>query len=260
MSRLIDEFQKASRAVAPAMGFRTARSTAPAPKMLLIAGLGPEAIKGPAGNLDGAHAALIRFTGAAPTAKTSQQMADSLPDILWGFSLEDDDGKKATALIKAGADFMVFPAASCLSAIPGDEKLGKILQVEASMDNGLLRAINDLPVHAVLVADTFEGGDSLVWHQLMIYQHLANFISKPLIVPAPASLTETEVKVLWDTGVDGIIAAAENTGTEGLKMLRQAVDNLPPRSARKRGKAEAMLPHLPTEARVEPPGEEEEEE
>lgn len=259
MSRLIDEFQKATRAVTPAMGFRTARSTAPALKMLLIAGLEPGAIKSPAVNLEHTHAALIRFTGAAPTAKASQQIAASLPDIPWGFSLGDDDNKKAATLIKAGGDFMVFPAASRLSAIPGDEKLGKILQVESSMDDGLLRAVNDLPVHAVLIADTFEGGGSLVWHQLMIYQHLANFISKPLIVPAPASTTEAEVKALWDTGVDGIIVEMDAAGTEDLKTLRQAIDNLPARSARKRGKAEALLPHLAGEASAEPPEEEEEE-
>jgi hypothetical protein len=257
MSRLIDEFKKASRGVAPAMGFRTARSAAAAPKMLLIAGLEPGALTSPPDNLDGAHAALIRFTGAAPTAKTTQQMAASLPDIPWGFSLGDDDVKKAVALIKAGGDFAVFPAASRISAIPGDEKLGKILQVESSMDNGLLRAVNDLPVHAVLVADTFEGGGPLVWHQLMIYQHLANSITKPLIVPVPVSLTEAEVKVLWDTGVDGLIV--EVGAAADLKTLRQAIDNLPARSGRKRGKAEAILPHLPGEARAEPPDEEEEE-
>jgi hypothetical protein len=245
--------------MAPVMGFRTARSTAPAPKILLIAGLGREEIEGPAGALDGAHAALIRFAGAAPTQKVSQQIPASLPDIPWGFSLEDESDKKASALIKAGADFMVFPASSQLTTVPEDEKLGKILQVEASMDNGLLRAVNDLPVQAVMVADTFESGDSLVWHQLMIYQHLANFIAKPLIVPVPASITEAEVKALWDTGVDGIIVTVETAGAEGLKTLRHAVDNLPPRSARKRGRAEALLPRISGEARTEPPGEEEEE-
>jgi hypothetical protein len=259
MSRLIDEFKKASRGMAPAMGFRTASSAAPAPKMLLIAGLGPGALKSPAGNLDDAHAALIRFTGAAPTGKTTQQILSSLPDIPWGFSLGDDDGKKAAALIKAGADFMVFPAASPISAIPGDEKLGKILQVESSMDNGLLRAINNLPVHAVFVTDAFEGGGSLVWHQLMIYQHLANFISKPLIAPAPGSITEAEIKALWDAGMDGIIVAAD-TAAADLKTLRRAFDNLPARSGRKRDKSEAILPRLPGEARPEPPDEEEEEE
>jgi hypothetical protein len=260
MSRLIDEFKKASRGTLPAMGFRTAHSAGPVPKMLLIAGLGAGALKGPAIEPGGAHATLIRFTGAAPTAKTTQQIATSLPDIPWGFSLEDDNDKKAAALIKAGADFMVFPAASRISAIPGDEKLGKILQVESSMDDGLLRAINDLPVHAALIADTYEGGGTLVWHQLMIYQHLANFISKPLIVPVPASITEAEVKMLWDTGVDGIIVEADTAAAADLKALRQTIDNLPARSARKRGKTEAILPHLPGEARAAPPDEEEEEE
>jgi hypothetical protein len=259
MSRLIEEFKKASRAVAPAMGFRTARSTAPAPRILLIASLEPGDVKSPSGLPAGVHAVLVRLAGGALTAKQAQQIAAALPDIPWGFNPGDDDEKKATTLIKAGADFMVFPAASRVSATPGDEKLGKILQVESSMDDGLLRAANDLPVDAVLVADTFEDGGALVWHQLMIYQHLANFISKPLIVPAPVSIAGAELKALWDAGVDGIIVETDAAGAEGLKALRQAIDNLPPRSARKRGRADAVLPRLAGEARTEPPEEDEEE-
>jgi len=127
------------------------------------------------------------------------------------------------------------------------------------MDDGLLRAANDLPVDAVLIADTYEGGGSLVWHQLMIYQHLANFISKPLIVPVPAAITGVELKALWEAGVDGVIVEMDDAGAEELKNLRQAIDTLPPRSARKRGKADALLPHLPGEARAEPPDEDEDE-
>ncbi len=259
MSRLIEEFQKASRAETPAMGFRTARAARPAPKMVLIASLESKAVEKQADLLDGAHAALINFTGTALTIKSAQNIASPLPDIPWGFYLGDDDSKKAAALVKAGADFMVFPAASPVSTIPGEEKVGKVLQVESSMDDGLLRAANDLPVDAVLIADTYEGGGSLVWHQLMIYQHLANFISKPLIVPVPAAITGVELKALWEAGVDGIMVETDTAGAEGLKNLRQAIDTLPPRSARKRGKADALLPHLPGEARAEPPDEDEDE-
>jgi hypothetical protein len=255
MSRLIEEFHKATRVTTRAMGFRTARSATPVPKMLLIAGLQAGAGGSLTGNTEGAHAALVHFTGAAPTAKTTTNIASSLPDLPWGFSLDEVDDKKASALVNAGADFMLFSASSRINAAPGKEKLGKILQVESSMDDGLLRAANNLPVDAVMVADTSEGGGPLVWHQLMIYGHLANFISKPLIVPAPASIDDAELKALWEAGVDGIIVAS----AESLHALRQAVDGLPPRSLRKREKPEAVLPHLSTESKPEPPEEDGEE-
>ncbi len=255
MSRLIEEFQKVSRAETPAMGFRTARAARPAPKMVLIVSLESKAVEKQADLLDGAHAALIHFTGTALTIKSAQNIASPLPDIPWGFYLGDDDSKKAATLVKAGADFMVFPVASPVSTTPGDDKTGKILQVESSMDDGLLRAVNDMPVDAVLIADTYEDGSSLVWHQLMIYQHLANLISKPLIVPVPAAITGVELKALWEAGVDGVIVEMANAGAGELKTVRQAVDSLPPRSARKRGKAEAILPRLPGETAAEPPDE-----
>lgn len=259
MSRLIEEFKKASKTETPAMGFRTARSAAPVPKILLIASLEAKAIKSQADRLGGAHAALIRFGGAGLTAKSTQTIVSSLPDIPWGFYLGDDDGKKAATLIKAGADFVVFPAVSPVSTAPGDDKTGRVLQVESSMDDGLLRAVNDMPVDAVLVADTYENGSPLVWHQLMIYQHLANFISKPLIVPVPVVVAEVELRALWEAGADGVLVETADAGADGLKTLRQAIDNLPPRSARKRGKAEALLPRLPGETGAEPPDEEEDE-
>jgi len=238
------------------MGFRTARSAAPLSKILLIASLEAKAIESQADRLDGVHAALIRFSGAALTAKLTQTITSSLPDIPWGFYLEDDVGKKMETLAKAGADFVVFPAASPVSITPGDDKTGRVLQVESSMDDGLLRAVNNMPVDAVLVADAYEDGGSLVWHELMIYQHLSNIINKPLIVPVPVSLAEVELKALWEAGVDGVLIEPADAGADGLKTLRKAIDNLPPRSARKRGKAEALLPRLPGEA---PPDEEEDE-
>jgi hypothetical protein len=255
MSRLIEEFKRTSRTATPAMGFRTDRTAAPAPKMLLIASLEAKTIKGQVGSLDAAHAVLVRLAGATLTAKSAQTMAASLPDLPWGFYLENDADKKVATLIKAGADFLVFPAAGRIYAATGDDKVGKILQVESSMDDGLLRAVNDLPVDAALVADTYENSGPLVWHQLMIYQHLANFISKPLIITAPASTNEAELKVLWEAGVDGITVEVAAVGAEGLKTLRRAIDSLPPRSARKRGKAEALLPHPTGEARAKPPDE-----
>jgi hypothetical protein len=259
MSRLIEKFHQASREAAPPMGFRTARQAAAAPKILLIASLEAGALEKRADYLEAADAVLVRFTGTVLTAKAAQKIAGSLPDIPWGLYLADDDTKKGAAM-EAGADFVLFPIDSQVADTPKDDKTGKILQVESSMDDGLLRAVNDLPVDAVLAADTFEGNGPLVWHQLMIFQHLANLISKPLIVPASAGVTEKELKAVWDAGVDGIIVEVDKAGAAGFKELRQAIDNLPPRSGRKRGKVNVVLPRTSGETPTTPPPDEEEEE
>ncbi|MCK4274434.1 MAG: hypothetical protein KAW90_06030 [Dehalococcoidales bacterium] len=260
MSRLIEEFSRATQAAAQPMGFRTARPAASVTRILLIASLEIGATDNPADYTDGASALLLRPAKSRLTAETIQTMVESLPEIPWGIYLDDNVDKQAAALIEAGCDFVIIPAAGRIATTPREEKVGRILQVESSMDDGLLRAVNDLPVDAVLVTDTFEGSGSLVWHQLMIFQHLARLISKPLIVPIPADVGEEELKALWEAGVDGAVVEVDSSSTGVLKELRQAIDKLPPRSPRKRDKMEALLPRAGGESKAITPDEEEEEE
>ena len=260
MSRLIDEFHKATRTTAQPMGFRAARPTAAAARMPLVASLEIGANENPADCTGGASAVLLRPGKTRPTAKTIQTMVKNLPDIPWGVYLDDNGDKKAVSPEGEGCDFVVFSASGRISVTPQEEKIGRILQVESSMDDGLLRAINDLPMDAVLIADTFEGGGTLVWHQLMIFQHLARLILKPLIVPVPANISGEELNALWEAGVDGLVVEVDASSTGGLKELRQAIDKLPPRSQLKRDRMEALLPRTGGESSAVPPPDEEEEE
>jgi hypothetical protein len=157
-------------------------------------------------------------------------------------------------LIEAGCDFVVFSPTSLITDLPQDEKIGKVLQVESSMDDGLLRAINDLPADAVLVTDTLESEETLTMHRLMIYRHLANFIAKPLIAPVLVKITEAELKALQDAEIDGVMAEGDD-----LKELRKTIGKLPPRSTKKRDKAGVLLPQISGETVAAPPDEEEEE-
>ena len=216
MSRLIDEFRKATQTAAQPMGFRAARSKTSAPRMPIIAGIQIKTGTNSADYADGASAVLFRAGKTPPTVKTMQALVKTLPDIPCGVCLDDYD----EIMVGEGCDFVVFSSSGSISAAPQDEKIGRILQVESSMDDGLLRAVSDLPVDAVLVADTLEGGDSLVWHQLMILQHLTRLISKPLIVAVSASIGEKELNALWEVGVDGLLVDSSSAGA--LKELRKA--------------------------------------
>lgn len=263
MSRLIDELNRVARATTQPIGFRAAHPASSKPQILLIASL---AQIGDADRLadgvDGADAVLLRLAKSHLTANKLQKIAASLPDTPWGSWLENIDARKMETLVEAGCDFVAFPAASRVSAIPQDDKVGKILQVEASLGEGLLRAINDLPVDAVLAADAPEADGPMAWHHLMHFQRLANLLAKPLLVPVPLNVTASELKALWETGVDGVVVEADTSKPGALRDLRRAISELPPRSLRKRGKAEALLPHVGGEGitEIEPEEEEEEEE
>lgn len=258
MSRLIDNFQKASRSSAQPMGFRTSRATLPAPGMQLIISAAPEVLKN-ISDVNNAGAVLVHPDSAPLTAKNFEKIAAAFPDIPVGLYLEDADDAEVAALIEAGCDFFVFAASSRIMTSPSDKKAGRIIEIESSMDDSLLMAVNALPVDAVLAADTFTGG-AMSWHELMIFQHLANLMAKPLIINLPPDVSDAELKALWEAGVDGALVDASALQAGGLKKLQESILKLPPRAARKRGKIDVFLPRSGGETQPTPPPDEEEEE
>jgi len=250
MSKLIDKLNQMAKAVPQPIGFRTAQSASTKTKILLIASLAQ------ANNVSGADAVLI--TKLSSGAKTIQKIAQSLPDIPWGLFLGDIDRRGIRPMVEAGCDFVVFPASTALD-IPEGDKIGKILQVEASLSEGLLRAVNELPADAVLIASEQEGEYSLTWRHLMLFQRFADLLTKPLLVSMPLNVTANELQILWETGVDGVVVEVGSGQPVGrLEELRQTIDKLtfPPRQ---RKKVEALLPRIGEETSPVTEAEEEEE-
>ena len=257
MSRLIDELNRVVRAVPQPMGFKTSHPASSKPRILLIASL---AANDDTGRLvEGSDAVLLRLTKSQLTAKSIQKIASSIPDLPWGSWLEGAGAEKIETLVGGGCDFVAFPATGLVSAIPQESKVGKVLQVESSLGEGLVRAVNDLPVDAVLNSDVCEAGDPIAWHHLMLLQRLANLLTKPLLASVPSKITANELKALWEAGVDGVvIEASADQPAGGMKELQQAIGKLTFRPSRKRGIAGARLPHIGSTPNAEPEQEEEE--
>jgi hypothetical protein len=253
MSKLIEKLKKLSQAAPPPMGFRTSKAEEVGGKMLILGRVKIDSAATPTKINTGADAVLFYDDKAETAAKDFQKMAKAAGDVPWGVYL-DEGGGGIASLVEAGCDFIVFSPTTKINDLPQNEKIGKVLQVESSMDDGLLRAINDLPADAVLVTDTLENDETLTMHRLMIYRHLANFISRPLIAPVPANINETELKALQAAEIDGVMAEGDN-----LKELRKNIGKLPARSAKKRGRGAVLLPHVREETATAPPDEEEEE-
>lgn len=242
------------------MGFGAARAASSAPRMLLIAVLSPESITEQlAGIQDSISAGMIRLTKTGTAGKDLPKTEKSGSDIPLGCWLRESETGKKVKKIGDEYDFIIFPAATGISAVPQGNKTGRILQVDYSMDDSMLRAVGDIPVDAVLATDAGDDGGSLAWSQLIRIQRMVNLITKPLLIPVPGSITADEVKMLWDAGVDGIIVETDTAKPERIKELRQAINDLSPRTTRKRGKSEALLPRYGGEERPESPDEDEEE-
>jgi hypothetical protein len=191
----------------------------------------------------GADAGILPVSESGSGAKSIKDVLQAVPDIPWGGWLKDAGSIEMPQLMKAGCDFVVFPATSAALTMLQDDGVGKILELEPSLSDGLLSAVNELPVDAVLI----NGGQGqfLTWHHLMRFQHCADVLTKPLLASIPLRVTGSELQAVWAAGVGGVVVGV---GTEpsagGLAELRQAVDKLTLPSPRKRGKPAALVPKV----------------
>jgi len=260
MSSFIDKLNQFSRVVPQSMGFRRAQLVSGKPKILLIASLAEASIGSLTDYVAGADAGLLRIPKSNSGTKTLKEISQAAPDIPWGGWLRNTDQDRIKQPTKTSCDFVVFPAANTPLAILQSDEVAKILEVESSLSEGLLRAVNELPIDAVLITAEQEEDYRLTWHHLMLFQRFANLLTKPLLVSIPPNVTANELQALWEAGVDGVvIEVGAGQPADRLKKLRQAIDKLAFPSQRKQGKAEVLLPHIGSEASVVTEEDEEEE-
>ncbi|MBA7653246.1 hypothetical protein ES703_61090 [subsurface metagenome] len=230
MSKFIDKLNSVSQGGLAPLGFRAAGARSK-PRMLLVAHIAQDTAK-PA--VAGADAGLLSIPKAG--AKSLKTLVKAAPDIPWGGWLKEVSRQGIKQLGEGGADFVVFPAASASQAILEEEKLGKIVEVEAALDAGLLKAVDDLPIDAVLITDD---KTSLSWQDLMLFRRCANILTKPLLVTVSPDITSSELQALCEAGVAGVVVGAGK-----LAELRQMIDKLPSPKAGKHRKAEPLVPRI----------------
>ncbi len=242
MSKLIDRLIQTAETVSSPMWFIATKAAPPKTKMARIARVEPaENISQLADYVSSADAAIIAQTGAEKNTVTD--IARSLPDMVWGLWQEEKSRQQIKASAEAGADFIILPLNSEIG-LPGTEKMGKILLVESSLSEGLIRTINELPIEAVLLIDDEKEKSALTWHQLMLCQRFSDLLFKPLLLTVAASVDSDELKALWKAGVDGVVIPVKTVKqAERLKELRQIIDQSD-FATRPRKKVAALLPHI----------------
>lgn len=244
MSRLIDKLTKtATRNVSHPMGFRTARTDREQPKMLLIARIKPDNAGKITDYVAGVDGVWLHSAKTHLTAKAIQTVVESISDIPCGITPEDTATVNTRALKKAGCDFLVFTDTSPIDAMPEEEDdIGTVLEVKPSLEDSLIRVINNLPVDAVLTDTVKKASIALTWHDLMSLQRLALLLTKPLLVQVSPDISSSELKAIQEADVDGIVIEADPGQPDYFKAMRKTISELPPRTTKKHGKSEALLP------------------
>lgn len=242
MSKFIDKLNQASQAAPQSLGFKVAPSAASKPRMLLVASLNGAHNENLAEHMAGADAGLLVISKLSSGLRDLKSVSQAVSDIPWGGWLRNTGGIASAA--KLDCDFLVFPAVTTSLAAIQNEEVGKILEVEPSLDEGMLKAVNELPVDAVLIAG--ENKESLTWHHLMLFQRFANLLTKPLLASIPSKVTAAELQAIWETGVNGVVVeVGVGHPVDRVSELRQAIDKLAfPGQSKRRKATGVLLPYI----------------
>ena len=238
MSKFTDKLHRVYRSAAPAIGFRKPGAEAENPPLLIVAnltGASVSEVKVIAGSVD---AGII--SGESFNAKSFKRLVTALGDVPLGLTLGNTDQKGIDRLVDSGCDFVIFDLKTPIAAIRGKE-IGKILEIEPSLDQGLVRAISSLqlPVDGVLVTGE---GSSVTVERLLVCQRFADLLGKPLLVTLSSSVTSSEPSSLYEAGVNGLVLP-EGLTSEAFAELKKAISSLP-RTAKRGAKEAALLPRV----------------
>jgi hypothetical protein len=249
MSKFLDKLERIWAGKAQPIGFgpQTAKSKTPA--MAIVARLSPgEADMAALAGEGGADALLVSIDNLERVAKTLSRFTKAAGDTPWGVSVKAVTRDNVEQLIKLGCDFLIFNADEVPVAILGEERIGKVVEVDPSLSDGLARTIARLPIDAVFLSAEQQ---PLTLRQLMDCARLASLVGKPALAALPSVLHKEDIEGLWQAGIRGLVLTMEGQSLSQVKGIIQA---LPP-TRKKAEKGMGVI--LPA---VELPSEEEEEE
>lgn len=244
MSKFIKKLERNSQATPQPLGFGRYAQAKVEAGMRIIADVA-QVDKNLTDYVAGADAAILPAAEVRAGVKILQKACQAASTVLWGLHTHDMSPSDVKDVIDAGADFVVVSTES-MPFVTEENGLGKILEVELTIDDHLLRTVDDLPLDCVIINDNRDS--AMNWQQLMKLQYLSNLFSKPLVVTAPANISSNEIQLLWEAGVDAIKVNVGPGITANLKELREAIDKLDLPSLRKpQKKATAILPRMAEE-------------
>ena len=239
MSKFVDKLQSLSKSSTTSIGFRHSVSELKSPAMLLVAGLSGTKLDEARIVVD-VNAAAGLIWGEGSSTKTVGQTAEALGDIPLGVFVKSTSEEKVDELASLGCDFVVFDI-SMPALILQKEEVGKFLTIEPSLDLGFVKAINSLNVDGVFISSKSDDAFIDVEH-LLVCRRFVEIIEKPVIVNLPASVTKTELTVLRQTGIVGLVASSKRSA-ETLRELGKMINELPEKTKSRPAKADVKLPH-----------------
>ncbi len=249
MSKMIEYLDKIARAeYQEPIGFKMTREPVTAPRLQVIAALAQDSISEAAERTDGADAVMLDISDLASLPGSWQQAKgiwEAAKQSPWGGWAHGGTSADMKRLAELGCDFIAFPASGTRPFLLENEEIGMVLEVDTSLGEGVLRAICDLPVDAVLIHCNGKTGRPIVWQDIMFIRRAAGLTGKFLLVFLPPDATEDDLRALWEVGVSSaVLQTGAGQPVDTVKRLREAIDKMTVPATRKREKVDAILPNL----------------
>jgi hypothetical protein len=270
-SALIRRLREAARAKERSIGFARERGAeAPAAPVVLLAEVS---------GLDGVAASRAVAAGAASVlfaldpevagrlarepasaAKAIEACGEAVAGVTvaaaaWGL------GGLTDGLSKAGFDYVVADVDGAPATLLTTEGIARVARVEeAAQTTGLLRALGDLPVDAVLAGRPRPAlaGTGLSLLDLMSYRHVIECLRQPVVVVADESVRPADLQALRDLGVVGVLVPVANGAA--LAPLREAIASVKAGRAAGTGGPAVTLPRLAPDQSGESEGDDDDDE
>lgn len=227
------------------MGFGSAHAADPKiPLLALVASIPtPDANMAAVAAQGGADALLIQVGSVEKELGDLEKAAQAAGDVPCGVTTEAVLPEDVDKLLSAGADFVMLNTDVAPGAILGNESIGKIAVIDPYLDDTLLRALDRLPIDAILV-DLDQGNELyLTLREVMACRRIVDMVRKPVMVRVSNKLAADDLANLRDMGVESIqVALSAASSDENLARLRKLIDELPARR-KPRDKADVVLPH-----------------
>ncbi len=155
--------------------------------------------------------------------------AEVLAGLTWGVELGGNlNAELLSRYFEAGADFVLLEPEAPAELLSPDG--GRYLRLTPDFPNGLLRSLDLLPVEGFCLRAP-AAGEALTVSDLLVFLKFAAVSRKPILYELGRLPTQTELPVLRDAGVVGLVVPATFANLEALGDLREAVDKLPRRRA-----------------------------
>jgi hypothetical protein len=239
MSKFVDKLQSLSKSSTTPIGFHPSVSELKSPAMLLIAGLSETQVKEVKTLADvSADAGLI--LSESPSAKVVKQMVEAVGDVPLGVFVKGMSEEKINEITSVGCDFVVFDI-RIPAAVLHKQGVGKFLRIEPSLDQGLVRAINNLEIDGVFISSR-EGDSFVAVEHLLVCRRFVELLEKPVMITLPSLVTKAELASLRQAGVDGVVTPSTQS-VDALAELKKMIGDLPRGAGGRRSKTGVVLPH-----------------